>query len=98
MDWPGEKLVLKMQKKVSNHHESFIFKILHSCGFVVTLSNSMTSACLLGMAVFFHFCSYNCKRDCASQFILIDKLEKKRLQKESKTASTTQHPQAAAKL
>jgi hypothetical protein len=35
---------------------------------VVTLSNSITSACLLGMA-FFHFCSYNCKtRLCESVY------------------------------
>ncbi len=53
---------------MSNHNKSFIFKILHSCGFVVTLSNSITSACLLGMA-FFHFCSYNCKtRLCESVY------------------------------
>jgi hypothetical protein len=52
MDWYGEKLVKKMQKTVSDYNKSFIFKILHGCGFVVTFSNSMTSACLLGMAFF----------------------------------------------
>jgi hypothetical protein len=58
-----------------------IFKILHSCGFVVALSNSMTSACLLGMSFFSTCAAVMAKRDCASQFILADKLEKKTIAK-----------------
>jgi hypothetical protein len=46
------------------------------CGFVVTLSNSMTSACLLGMAFSPTFAAIISKRDCVSQFILTNKLEK----------------------
>jgi hypothetical protein len=81
MDWSGEKFVKKMQKTVSNHHKQFIFKMLHSCGFMVTLSNSMTSACLLGAALFSTFAAIIAKQDCASQFILTDKLEKNKCKK-----------------
>jgi hypothetical protein len=57
----------------------------------------MTSASLLGMAIFSTFAAIMAKRNRASQFILALNI-KKQLQKVNKTVSKTEHIQIAAKL
>jgi hypothetical protein len=58
------KICQKSSIQFKSHHKSFIFKILNSWDFVVTLSHSMTSASLLDMAILFVFAAIMAKRDC----------------------------------
>jgi hypothetical protein len=65
-----------MQKTVSDHHKSFIFKILHGFGFCGN-TFKLKDLCLPPWhGIFSSFAAIIAKRDCAIQFILTDKLEK----------------------